>query len=84
MEGQAWKEWRSVFNPGFSASHLTTLVPTILEAVTTYSETLAKHSQSKEMFYLEHATIGMTLSIIGTVTLYTSPKCTLVAISNKG
>src|SRR5687767_13561936 len=27
MEGPAWKRWRSIFNPGFSASHISSLVP---------------------------------------------------------
>ena len=27
MEGQQWKLWRNVYNPGFSANHLIHLVP---------------------------------------------------------
>ncbi|KAL9128331.1 MAG: hypothetical protein Q9217_002960, partial [Psora testacea] len=29
MEGQEWKYWRNIFNPGFNPSHLSTLVPGI-------------------------------------------------------
>ena len=69
MEGRPWKEWRSVFNPGFSLNHLNTLMPRILQAVSTYSEVLAEHAQMKHMFHLEHATINMTMDVIGLVTL---------------
>lgn len=69
MEGQTWKEWRSIFNPAFSASHLITLVPSMLEAVTKYSKVIAEHAESKDTFSLEGVTIGLTLTIIGIVTL---------------
>lgn len=72
MEGQLWKKWRGVFSPGFSASHLMTLVPSILEAVCTYSEILDEHAQAKDMFSLEETLIGMTMDVIGVVTLYAS------------
>lgn len=69
MEGQTWKKWRSIFNPAFSASHLITLVPAMLEAVSTYSDILAEHAERGDTFSLEHVTIGLTLTIIGIVTL---------------
>lgn len=69
MEGKLWKDWRSVFSPGFSANHLMTLVPEILEAVSTYSAILGEHTKVQDMFYLEQATINMTMDIIGMVTL---------------
>lgn len=72
MEGQTWKEWRSIFNPAFSASHLITLVPSMLEAVSTYSKILTEHAESKDTFSLEQVTIGLTLTIIGIVTLSVS------------
>lgn len=72
MEGATWKEWRSAFNPAFSASHLITLVPSMLEAVSTYSKVLAEHAEMNDIFSLEDVTIGLTLTIIGIVTLYLS------------
>lgn len=80
MEGQQWKDWRSVFNPGFSAKHLITLVPKILQAVSTYSEVLGEHAKLKDMFYLEHATINMTMDVIGIVTLYATQRLSVVSI----
>lgn len=33
MEGELWKTWRSIYNPGFSSSHLMTLVPDIMSTL---------------------------------------------------
>jgi len=33
MEGLAWKKWRGIFNPGYSASHLMTLTSDIVEEI---------------------------------------------------
>ena len=30
-EGAAWKRWRGFLNPGFSASHIMTLIPSMVE-----------------------------------------------------
>ena len=70
MEGQLWKKWRSVLSPGFSASHLMTLVPRILKAISTFSEILDEHAQTNDMFFLEQILINMTMDVIGVVTLY--------------
>lgn len=80
MEGQLWKDWRSVFSPGFSANHLITLVPRILQAVSTYCEVLGEHAQMKDMFYLERATINMTMDVIGIVTLYVTHRLSVPSI----
>ena len=42
MEGQEWKTWRSVFNPGFSAKNLTALLPAFLEEIQVLKERLVK------------------------------------------
>ena len=36
MGGQEWKTWRNIFNPGFSASHLMTLVPDVVRETTVF------------------------------------------------
>ena len=69
MEGQAWKEWRNVYNPGFSASHLIKLVPQIVKQVSTFCEVLEEHVVADDMFYLEKVTISLTIDVIGIVTL---------------
>lgn len=70
MEGQQWKDWRNVYNPGFSAQHLNTLIPRILKEVATFSEVLGEHVKADDMFYLEKAAINLTMDVIGIVTLY--------------
>lgn len=41
----------------------------MLEAVSTYTKVLAEHAEWKDTFSLEEVTIGLTLTIIGIVTL---------------
>ncbi|MCJ1422456.1 hypothetical protein MMC29_000336 [Sticta canariensis] len=69
MEGQLWKTWRTIFNPGFSANHLMTLVPTILEDVSIFYGILRGHAEKGDLFSLEEATLSVTLDVIGRVTL---------------
>lgn len=68
-EGAEWKKWRSAFNPGFSASHLMTLVPLIVDQCGTFCEIMAKRAKSNELFRLEQATTRLTVDIIGKVVL---------------
>ena len=70
MEGQMWKDWRNVYNPGFSASHLITLVPEILHEISTFSEILREMVRKGDMFSLEDVTVNMTMDIIGRVGLW--------------
>ncbi|SLM34293.1 cytochrome p450 [Lasallia pustulata] len=71
MEGDMWKRWRSIFNPGFSSSHLMTLIPDILEDTLTFCGILRQHVQKDDMFSLEELTISLTVDVIGRVTLDT-------------
>ena len=69
MEGSLWKQWRNVFNPGFSASHLILLVPQIAREVSTFCEILRERAQTGEIFPLEEATVNLTMDTIGRVAL---------------
>lgn len=69
MEGSTWKAWRTIFNPGFSADHLTTMVPGILKDTHTFCDILRDHARKGDVFSLEHMTTNLTLDIIGRVTL---------------
>lgn len=69
MEGQLWKDWRNIFNPGFSASHLMTLVPEILCEISTFSDILRDLARKGEMFSLEEVLVNVTMDTIGRVTL---------------
>jgi len=45
MKGQMWKLWRGIFNPGFSAGHLMTLVPSIVLKTETFRSILEAHAE---------------------------------------
>lgn len=45
LDGEAWKFWRRLFNPGFSAAHIQTLVPTIVEEVAVFVKICSKEPE---------------------------------------
>ena len=66
MEGQSWKQWPSFFNASFSASHLVTLVPEILNNEASIScEILREHVRRKQTFCLEKVTVNLTMDTYG-------------------
>lgn len=67
--GELWKKWRTMFNPGFSTQHLMTLVPGIVDDVQVYVEKLKKHAEKKDVFRLEEETTRLTIDVIGKVVL---------------
>lgn len=69
LEGQTWKKWRHIFNPGFSASHLLCLVPQILSEVSVLCDILRERAQNGAIFPLEEATLNLTMDVIGQVVL---------------
>lgn len=73
-DGPQWKTWRSAFNPGFSSSHLMTLMPLIVEDVNKFIRILRDHAVSNEPFRMERHATRLTIDIIGKVVLYGSIK----------
>ena len=69
LEGAAWKYWREIFNPGFSANHISTLIPGMIEEVQIFKQLLEKHARSGDMLYLEEASLNLTIDIIGRVVM---------------
>lgn len=69
MEGQAWKIWRSIFNPGFSASHLMTLTSCIVEETRKFCDLLQGYLQSDQVFRMKDLTDYLALDVIGRVVL---------------
>ncbi|KAI9894092.1 MAG: hypothetical protein M1814_004862 [Vezdaea aestivalis] len=68
-EDEAWKSMRSMFNPGFAAAHLMTLMDGMVDDTVTFCGKLTKHAENKELFKLEEATTRLTVDIIGRVVL---------------
>ena len=62
---EKWKPWRAIFSRGFSADHILSLVPAMVDETVVYCETLRQLAQKKEMFYLDLMTLRFTIDVIG-------------------
>ena len=69
MDGQQWKTWRNVFNPGFSANHLMTLVPDIVRESAVFCKVLQSHAQKQDVFAMKGLTDNLAMDVIGRVVL---------------
>ena len=69
MEGDLWKTWRGIFNPGFSASHLMSLTKSVVEETVTFCELLQVYSKDQRVFKMKDLTDNLTMDIIGRVVL---------------
>ena len=69
LEGAAWKRWRGIFNPGFSANHISTMIPEMIEEVQIFRNILQRHARNDDTFYLEDTTLNLTIDIIGRVVM---------------
>lgn len=65
MEGEMWKRWRRIFNPGFSSSHITTLADSVMEEVKIFRAVLRKHAKEGDLFRLEDHALGVAIDVIG-------------------
>ena len=68
-EGALWKKSRSLFNPGFSLSHLMTLAPTIVDDVSIYCRIIGEHADSGEVRPIKEALAFLTIDVMGHVVL---------------
>ncbi|KAI1137908.1 cytochrome P450 [Hypoxylon sp. FL0543] len=71
LDGLEWKRARSMFNPGFSARNLLSLVPDMIEEALVFRERLGKAAASGEVVRLEKYTTDITVDIIGRAALGT-------------
>jgi cytochrome P450 len=69
-EGQTWKTWRSIFNPGFSAKNLQSFVPEMLEEILVFKDWLSELAKSGRIAALEEQTSKTTTDVIGRAVLY--------------
>lgn len=65
LDGQEWKTARSIFNPGFSARNLLSLVPNMMEEVLIFRERLRRAAISGQVVRLEDYTTDIAVDIIG-------------------
>ncbi|KAI1611940.1 cytochrome P450 [Exophiala viscosa] len=71
MEGQQWKFLRSIYNPGFSASHLVTLVPYIVDSTVVFLDILREKARTNELIKLDFYSTRYTIDIIGKIVMET-------------
>ena len=64
-----WKPWRAVFNKGFSADHLSSLIPGMVEEALKYRDTLKKLALKGDLFQLDPITLRFTMDFIGRTVL---------------
>ena len=67
MEGPMWKQWRGMFNPGFSSGQIMKLIPSIVDEVVIFRDILRERSRKNEIFRLEELTLNLTMDVIGKV-----------------
>lgn len=64
------KFWRSIFNPGFSAAHMQTLTPLVVDKVLIFTAKLASYAKSGEIVSLETLTARLTVDIMAMLTVH--------------
>ena len=69
MDGQEWKYWRSIFNPGFSASHIMKLVPGVVKETEVFCDVLESHLEEQDIFQMKGLTDNLGMDVIGKVVL---------------
>ncbi|KAI1386888.1 cytochrome P450 [Hypoxylon trugodes] len=74
IDGNEWKQARAMFNPGFSARNLLSLVPDMVEEVLVFQGRLRQAATSGEVVKLEDYTTDITIDIIGRAVLGTRLK----------
>ncbi|KAI4257703.1 MAG: hypothetical protein LQ352_001543 [Teloschistes flavicans] len=70
MREHDWKPWRAIFSKAFSAEHVVSLIPDMVDETIVYSETLKNFAERKEMFQLDLTTLRFTIDVIGKTILY--------------
>lgn len=68
-DGEVWRRWRQMFNPGFATQHLMSLVPGIVSDAEVFVSKLTEHAETQDVFKLEEATTRLTIDVIGKVAL---------------
>jgi hypothetical protein len=70
MSDKDWKPLRALFNPGFSGTHMSELVPAVVDSVEVFCELLREHVD-KGNFSLDELATRLTMDVITKVTLAT-------------
>lgn len=69
MEGDLWKTWRGIFNPGFSANYIASLTEGIIEKTEEFCGILEDLSRSHQLFHMKLLTDNLTMDVIGRIVM---------------
>ena len=69
LEGDEWKAWKNIFQPGFNSGVLMTMIPKMTEEVVTFCQILREHAASGNVFSMDPLTVNLSLDIIGRLLL---------------
>jgi cytochrome P450 len=69
MNGEAWKNTRAMFNPGFSHKYILDQVPGLMDSIEGFRENLRERADTRVVFPLEEILTRLTMDIITKVTL---------------
>ncbi|GAB1319198.1 Sterigmatocystin biosynthesis protein [Madurella fahalii] len=69
LDGSEWKLWRSIYNPGFSAKNLMSMIPAFLEEIRVFVDRLRAAAKSGEILRIEEPATNLTIDIIGRAVL---------------
>ena len=60
-----WKPLRSLFSRGFSANHMMTLVPAMVEETEVYCDILREKAKKGDIFFMDPVNLRLMLDVIG-------------------
>lgn len=70
-QGEEWKALRKRFNPGFAPQHLLSLLPAIVDKVSTFVGRLDDLAKTGAEFSLQRMATDLTFDVIGDLALDT-------------
>ncbi|KAL8869296.1 MAG: hypothetical protein Q9174_004377 [Haloplaca sp. 1 TL-2023] len=69
MEGDLWKKWRGIFNPGFNSTYLMSLARGIVKETDQFCKNLEGLAQTRALFRMKDLTDNLTMDVIGRVVM---------------
>ncbi|KAL8846386.1 MAG: hypothetical protein Q9221_008528 [Calogaya cf. arnoldii] len=67
MEGDPWKKWRGIVNPGFNSTYLMSLAGGIVEETGQFCKNLEDLAQTRTLFHMKDLTDNLTMDVIGRI-----------------
>ncbi|KAL8990577.1 MAG: hypothetical protein Q9169_008088 [Polycauliona sp. 2 TL-2023] len=69
MEGDLWRKWRGIFNPGFNSTYLMSLAGGIVEETEQFCKNLERLAQNHALFRMKDLTDNLTMDVIGRIAM---------------